>query len=71
MPIEIRELVIRARLDPAALGGGAAGAAGACGTGTERGGSGAERDASSSPQDDLVQACVREVMRILERQSER
>ena len=73
MPIEIRELVIRATID--AAGGGSAGSgatsgAGGCGTSPE-GASGAGGDAASTVDRDLVQACVREVMRILEHQAER
>lgn len=75
MPIEIRELVIRATVDPAA-GGGGGGGPGSCGLpagkdGQDQGGApGAHAD--SAPADgDLVQVCVREVMRILERKGER
>lgn len=75
MPIEIRELVIRATVDPAADGDGAGG----CGMPVKKDphGKGGKGDApagdgdSSSPGGDLVQACVREVMRILERKAER
>ena len=73
MPIEIRELVIRVTVDP--VGGDPASAgrtpgAGGCGTSPE-GAAGAGRDAASSGDSDLVQTCVREVMRILERKAER
>lgn len=73
MPIEIRELVIRATVN--AAGGGPAGSggtpgAGGCGTSPE-GAAGAGRNAATSADSDLVQACVREVMRILERNAER
>lgn len=75
MPIEIRELVIRATVDPAAGGDGASGA-GNCGMPPDKGKDknaasgtgGSEADAGGG---DLVQACVREVMRILERKAER
>ncbi|MEG3788853.1 DUF5908 family protein [Lysobacter sp. CCNWLW3] len=73
MPIEIRELVIRATVDPAAGGGGGPG-----NCGLPQGKDGKDKDGtpvgngdSASPGGDLVQACVREVMRILERKGER
>lgn len=74
MPIEIRELVIRATVDPAAAGGG--GGPGGCGMpqgkdGKDKGGAPAGDGDSASPGGDMVQACVREVMRILERKEER
>jgi len=68
MPIEIRELVIRAIVDPT---GSDKEKAGGCGTPAGKGSPGGESDAVSSPEGDLVQACVREVMRILERKAER
>lgn len=59
MPIEIRELVIRARVDPGeprAPGGGAA----------------SDPSLRRPPsQEELVQACVREVLRVLEEKRER
>ena len=61
MPIEIRELVIRATVDPGETGG--------CGMPSSA--------AQSSPrtqtnaEDDVVQTCVREVLRILEGKQER
>lgn len=61
MPIEIRELVIRARVDPGE--GRAPRATSPCGS--EQG------QEQASAQDDLVQACVREVLRILEEKRER
>jgi hypothetical protein len=71
MPVEIRELVIRATVDPSAGGDGASDP-GNCGLpsdkGKSKGGGGSETDAGGG---DLVQACVREVMRILERKAER
>lgn len=74
MPIEIRELVIRATVDPAAAGGG--GGPGNCGLpvgkdGQDKGGAPAGNAQSAPSGGDLVQACVREVMRILERKEER
>jgi hypothetical protein len=62
MPIEIRELVIRATVG--------AGASGSCGT--HSAGSG-ESPSRTQPQsgDDIVQTCVREVLRILEDKRER
>ena len=61
MPIEIRELVIRATVDPGETGG--------CATPSSA--------AQSSPrtqtntEDDVVQTCVREVLRILDDRQER
>ena len=68
MPIEIRELVIRATVDPS---GGGAGGAGGCGPAPDKSAPGAEREAASAQADSLVQACVREVLRILEAKAER
>jgi Family of unknown function (DUF5908) len=66
MPIEIRELVIRATVDPGESGG-----AGGC----EPLPSKDSTRSSSSPQagaeDDVVQSCVREVLRILDDKRER
>lgn len=65
MPIEIRELVIRATVDPKAEVH-----ASGCG-------SPSEADEKSKPgmqggaDDDVVQTCVREVLRILEDKRER
>lgn len=56
MPIEIRELVVRARVDP----GGRRAAAPA-----SRGGGGRAREQQ------IVEACVREVLRIVEEKRER
>lgn len=72
MPVEIRELVIRATVDPVAGRSG-----GADGCGMPQGKDGKDKAApagngdSPTPDGDLVQACVREVMRILERKGER
>ncbi len=73
MPVEIRELVIRATVDPVA---GRGGGADSCGMpqgkdGKDKGGAAAGNGDSPTPDGDLVQACVREVMRILERKEER
>lgn len=71
MPIEVRELVIRATVDPNSTGSGS----GSCGTGAGgkagKGGSASGSSAASGADDDLVQTCVREVMRILEEKRER
>lgn len=69
MPIEIRELVIRATVDPG--GGGGAGGAGGCGPALDKSAPGAEREAASAQADALMQACVREVLRILDAKAER
>lgn len=65
MPIEIRELVIRATVDP--------GEAGGCGPGTRpaKAGQGQQPRPESRSSDDLVQTCIREVLRILEEKKER
>ena len=68
MPIEIRELVIRATVDPSADG---VGGAGGCGSPADKGGGKPVQDSSVSADGDLVQACVREVLRVLERKAER
>ena len=62
MPIEIRELVIRATVDPNQ-------ASGECGTPTTAAPS--ARRGQTNPEDDVVQTCVREVLRILEDKRER
>jgi hypothetical protein len=65
MPIEIRELVIRATVDPKAEA-----LASGCGSSSS-----ADDKSTSSTQggadDDVVQTCVREVLRILEGKLER
>jgi hypothetical protein len=76
MPIEIRELVIRATVGPATspAGPGAEALGGVgCSAAAEHGGRGdaGDRSAALSYDDDLVQTCVREVMRIIERKAER
>jgi hypothetical protein len=67
MPIEIRELVIRATVDPKAEA-----LAGGCGSSSSKAG---EKSRSGSHAgaggDDVVQSCVREVLRILEDKRER
>ena len=62
MPIEIRELVIRATVDPNE-------AAGGCGTPASAAPS-SRRDQANA-DGDVVQTCVREVLRILEDKRER
>ena len=65
MPIEIRELVIRATVDPPAEAGG-------CGPSSSQAAAQvAVADADAVPDDDVVQTCVREVLRILEDKRER
>lgn len=68
MPIEIRELVIRATVDPSADG---VGGAGGCGSSSKKDAGKGTPDNSTSADGDLVQACVREVLRVLERKAER
>jgi hypothetical protein len=64
MPIEIRELVIRATVNP--------GAAGGCGTSSApSAGAHSRAESQTRPQDDLVQTCIHEVLRILEEKRER
>lgn len=63
MPIEIRELVIRATVDPGEV-------AGSCGAAPGQA-AGAPGGPGGEPQQDLLQACVREVLRILEDKKER
>jgi hypothetical protein len=62
MPIEIRELVIRATVDPAETGG--------CGT-PSRAAQQASPRGQGHADDDVVQTCVREVLRILADRQER
>lgn len=72
MPIEIRELVIRATVNPA--GGGSMGGVGGCDAPSGRNAAGGAHEAGAGGAgggDELVQACVREVMRLLEQKSER
>lgn len=69
MPIEIRELVIRATVDPSSNGSGSASCGSAADSGAHAGSSGA--GGGSGANDQLVQSCVREVMRILEEKRER
>ena len=60
MPIEIRELVIRATVDPGCAAGSAASPA-----------SLSSARSSGNAGDDVVQTCVREVLRILDDKRER
>jgi len=68
MPIEIRELVIRATVDPAGAGG-TSGASCAGPSEKPQRGRLAHRDAHSD--ENLVQNCVREVLRVLADRRER
>lgn len=64
MPIEIRELVIRATVDP--------GEAAGCGpTSPPEAGAQAQSRAEPRSADDQVQICIREVLRILDEKRER
>ena len=63
MPIEIRELVIRATV------GGSGGEAASCAPSSS--GAQSSSRAPSQSEDDVVQTCVREVLRILEDKRER
>jgi hypothetical protein len=65
MPIEIRELVIRATVDPKGEAG-----AGGCGSSSSKAGEKAMSRAQPGA-DDVVQSCVREVLRILDDKRER
>jgi hypothetical protein len=68
MPIEIRELVIRATVEPdATKPGGGCGLASSGGKSTDKTGPGT----SGGGGGDLVQDCVREVLRILDARKER
>ena len=66
MPIEIRELVIRATVDPS---GGAGG--GGCGASSSKAGAKSTSTPQPGAEDDVVQSCVREVLRILDDKRER
>jgi hypothetical protein len=66
MPIEIRELVIRATVDPS----GAAGAGG-CGPSSSKAFAKSPSRSQADVADDVVQSCVREVLRILDDKRER
>lgn len=71
MPIEIRELVIRANVEPASGADGED--LGGCGAtkGEKSKGAGGKSSDAIGGGDDLIQECVREVMRILESRRER
>jgi hypothetical protein len=62
MPIEIRELVIRATVDPGKTPGASAASSAAAPS---------ARRTPPHAEDDVVQTCVREVLRILENKRER
>jgi hypothetical protein len=64
MPVEIRELVIRATVDPGEV-------AGSCGTSPAQAAGAPSGGAEGRAQADLLAACVREVLRILEDKRER
>jgi hypothetical protein len=66
MPIEIRELVIRATVDP-----GEAGAGGCASASSSRAPANTAFRAHAGAGDDVVQSCVREVLRILDDKRER
>ena len=66
MPIEIRELVIRATVDPKAEA-----LAGGCGSSSSKEGEGSTSRSHAGADDDVVQSCVREVLRVLENKRER
>jgi Family of unknown function (DUF5908) len=66
MPIEIRELVIRATVDPKAEA-----LAGGCGSPSSKAGEKSTSRLQGGADDDVVQSCVREVLRILEDKRER
>jgi hypothetical protein len=66
MPIEIRELVIRAMVDPS----GAAGTGG-CGPSPSKAFAKSLSRPQAGVEDDMVQSCVREVLRILDDKRER
>lgn len=68
MPIEIRELVIRATVDPKGEGpGGSCG----CGCSSSKGDQKSSGTMQGGGDDDVVQSCVRAVLRILEDRRER
>lgn len=67
MPIEIRELVIRATVDAGGSGGAAAAGCGPASPDGADSGSGSQAGGG----DDLVQTCVTEVLRILADKRER
>ena len=66
MPIEIRELVIRATVDPKAEA-----LASGCGSPSSRAGETSASRSQTGADDGVVQTCVREVLRILEDKRER
>jgi hypothetical protein len=67
MPIEIRELVIRATVDPS----GTAAAGGGCGSTSSKAHTKLPSRSHAAADDDVVQSCVREVLRILADKRER
>lgn len=65
MPIEIRELIIRATVDPSGDAGGG------CGPSSSKAGAKSSSRPQAGAEDDVVQTCVREVLRILDEKRER
>jgi len=66
MPIEIRELVIRATVDPKAEA-----LASGCGPSSSKADEQSKSESLAGADDGVVQSCVREVLRILEDKLER
>jgi hypothetical protein len=66
VPIEIRELVIRATVDPKAEA-----LASGCGSPSSEAAEKSGSSADAGADDGMVQSCVREVLRILEDKRER
>jgi hypothetical protein len=66
VPIEIRELVIRATVDPKAEA-----LAGGCESPSSKAGEKSTSGPQAGADDNVVQSCVREVLRILEDKRER
>jgi hypothetical protein len=66
VPIEIRELVIRATVDPKAEA-----LADGCGSPSSKAGEKSTAGPHAGAGDDVVQSCVREVLRILDDKRER
>jgi hypothetical protein len=65
MPIEIRELVIRATVEPEEAG------AGGCWPSSSKAAPKSQSRPQAGAEDDVVQSCVREVLRILDDKRER
>jgi len=69
MPIEIRELVIRATVDPSEAGSGLS--ASSCGSPRSKAPAHGQHRRDPHSDENLVQTCVREVLRILDAKRER